>query len=39
MGGYPFSQDDITQIEDHGLTLEEVEKQLELFEMPPLISD
>lgn len=35
MGGYPFSQDDITQIEDHGLTLEEVEKQLELFEMPP----
>ena len=32
---YSFSQDDITQIEDHGLTLEEVEKQLELFEMPP----
>ena len=32
---HSFSQDDITQIEDHGLTWEEMERQLELFEMPP----
>lgn len=31
---YPFSEDDIRQIREHGLTLEEVERQLELFEMP-----
>ncbi|MFH1242202.1 MAG: DUF4301 family protein [Pseudomonadota bacterium] len=35
MAGYSFSKDDIKQIRDHGLTLEEVERQLELFEMPP----
>ncbi len=35
MAGYPFSQDDLRQIRGHGLTLQEVERQLELFEMPP----
>ncbi len=34
MNPYPFSEDDIGQIRDHQLTLEEVERQLELFEMP-----
>ncbi|MEE9418323.1 MAG: DUF4301 family protein, partial [Desulfatiglandaceae bacterium] len=34
MDQYPFSEDDIRQIREHGLTLEEVERQLELFEMP-----
>lgn len=35
MAGYSFSHHDIRQIKDHGLTLEEVGRQLELFEMPP----
>jgi len=35
MDQYPFSQEDLRQIKDHGLTVEEVERQIGLFEMPP----
>lgn len=35
MTRHPFSNDDIREIRDHGLTLQEVQRQLDLFEMPP----
>ena len=34
MGEYPFTDEDIRQIGGHGLTVEEVQRQLDLFKMP-----
>jgi hypothetical protein len=35
MGTHTFTDEDLREIKEHGLTLEEVERQLELFRNPP----